>query len=135
MYSQYKKYACSRLPDKNTTLTLFENYHSDLLILPNVSYYSLFDITKCLDSMHVAIFFYNQYLSSRHLLYYKTSVTSDFYVKSLVTDVCKQPLRFNKSHLPRRLLPICIVYTVEPVLKVICIKQSPVFKGHYFRYH
>ena len=27
------------------------------------------------------------------------------------------------------------VYTVKPALKATCIKQSPVFKGHYFRSH
>ena len=26
-------------------------------------------------------------------------------------------------------------YTVKPVLKATCIKQSPAFKGHYFRSH
>ena len=27
------------------------------------------------------------------------------------------------------------MHTVQPVLKATCIKQSPAFKGHYFRSH
>ena len=96
----------------NTRLALFENYHSDFVwyYQMSITILTLFDITKCLDSIHVAIFFYNQYLSSRHLLYYKTSVTSDFYVKSLVTDVCQQ--RFIRNIASDRRLSIATPFFI-----------------------